>query len=53
MNGVQSARALTPLDRKLETVNNMLGEVISAIASKFVTTRAENPFLAIEALFRF
>jgi hypothetical protein len=37
MNGVQSTRALTPLDRKLETVNTMLSEVISAIATKFVT----------------
>lgn len=53
MNGVQSTRALTPLDRKLETVNTMLSEVISAIATKFVTIQAENPFLAIEALFRF
>lgn len=31
----------------------MLGEVIAAIASKFVTLQAENPFLAIEALLRF
>jgi hypothetical protein len=31
----------------------MLGDVITAIVGKFVTLQKENPFLAIEALFRF
>jgi len=31
----------------------MLSDILKAIASKFVTLQAENPFLAMEALFRF
>jgi hypothetical protein len=31
----------------------MLRDVISVIVTKFVTLQAENPFLAIEVLFRF
>ena len=40
-------------DAKLNTAKSMLSEIMIAIIGQFVALQQENPFLAIEAMFRF
>lgn len=51
MKGI--APPTTVMDKKIEISRNMLNEVLTAIASKFVALQSTNPLLAMEILFKF
>ncbi len=50
---VDIQRPMTAFDRRLELMNNMVSDVLTGIIQKFVSIQTQNPFLAMEILFKF